>query len=97
VLFALFRWVGTAFLMGRFAGSFGRTQHLRLGVGLLVFTGAAALAENFWQLGAFRLLGIVIGGEWALAAPISEAWPEDAQDGPVPAPATTPGFFLSPR
>jgi MFS family permease len=44
-----------------------------------VFTGAAAYAENIWQLGLFRLLaGIGIGGEWALAGTyVAEAWPED--------------------
>jgi MFS family permease len=44
-----------------------------------VFTGAAALSHNVWQLGLFRLLaGIGIGGEWALAGTyVAEAWPED--------------------
>jgi MFS family permease len=44
-----------------------------------VFTGAAALSQNVWELGLFRLLaGIGIGGEWALAGTyVAEAWPED--------------------
>jgi len=43
-----------------------------------IFTGAAALAQNVWELGAFRFLaGIGIGGEWALAGTyVAEVWPE---------------------
>ena len=44
-----------------------------------VFTGAAALAGNVWELALFRFLaGIGIGGEWAMAGTyVAEAWPED--------------------
>jgi MFS family permease len=44
-----------------------------------VFTGAAAAAQDVWQLGLFRFLaGIGIGGEWALAGTyVAESWPED--------------------
>jgi len=44
-----------------------------------VFTGAAALAHNVWELAAFRLIaGIGVGGEWALAGTyVAESWPED--------------------
>ncbi|HEX4676894.1 MAG TPA: MFS transporter, partial [Steroidobacteraceae bacterium] len=81
VLFALFLvgW-GLAFLWGPVADRLGRTRTLAASVLVYsVFTGAAALAENVWQLGAFRLLaGIGIGGEWALAGTyVAEAWPED--------------------
>jgi MFS family permease len=81
VLFALFLvgW-GLAFLWGPVADRFGRTRTLAASVLVYsVFTGAAALAENVWQLGVFRLLaGIGIGGEWALAGTyVAEAWPED--------------------
>jgi MFS family permease len=43
-----------------------------------VFTGAAALSQNVWQLGVFRFLaGVGIGGEWALAGTyVAEVWPE---------------------
>jgi predicted MFS family arabinose efflux permease len=43
-----------------------------------VFTAAAALAQNVWQLGVFRFLaGVGIGGEWALAGTyVAEVWPE---------------------
>ena len=81
ILFALFLvgW-GLSFMWGPIADRFGRTRVLAATVmAYAVFTGAAALAENVWQLGLFRLLaGIGIGGEWALAGTyVAEAWPED--------------------
>src|SRR3984893_7095646 len=81
ILFALFLvgW-GLSFIWGPVADRFGRTRVLAATVlAYAVFTGAAALAVNVWQLGLFRLLaGIVIGGEWALAGTyVAEAWPED--------------------
>jgi MFS family permease len=62
------------------ADRFGRTRVLAATVfAYALFTGAAALAQNVWELGLFRLLaGIGIGGEWALAGTyVAEAWPED--------------------
>jgi MFS family permease len=80
VLFALFLvgW-GLAFIWGPIADRFGRTRTLAASVLIYsVFTGAAALAGNVWELAIFRLLaGIGIGGEWALAGTyVAEAWPE---------------------
>jgi MFS family permease len=81
ILFAVFLvgW-GLSFIWGPVADRFGRTRVLAATVlAYAVFTGAAALAANVWQLGLFRLLaGIGIGGEWALAGTyVAEAWPED--------------------
>jgi MFS family permease len=81
ILFALFLvgW-GLAFIWGPIADRFGRTRVLAASVLMYaVFTGAAALSQNVWELGLFRLLaGIGIGGEWALAGTyVAEAWPED--------------------
>jgi MFS family permease len=81
VMFAIFLvgW-GLAFIWGPIADRFGRVRVLAASVLVYaVFTGAAACAENIWQLGLFRLLaGIGIGGEWALAGTyVAEAWPED--------------------
>src|SRR5882762_1844381 len=81
ILFALFLvgW-GLSFIWGPIADRFGRTRVLAATVFVYaIFTGAAALAANVWQLGLFRLLaGIGIGGEWALAGTyVAEAWPED--------------------
>ncbi len=81
ILFALFLigW-GMSFIWGPIADKYGRTRVLAgtiLVYGL--FTGAAALSQNVWQLAIFRLLaGMGIGGEWALAGTyVAEAWPED--------------------
>lgn len=81
VLFALFLigW-GMSFVWGPVADRFGRSKTLALTiVTFSVFTGAAALAQNVWELGLFRFLaGIGIGGEWAMAGTyVAEAWPED--------------------
>ena len=81
ILFALFLvgW-GLSFLWGPLADRYGRTRVLAATVlAYSVFTGAAALATDVYQLGLFRLLaGIGIGGEWALAGTyVAEAWPED--------------------
>jgi MFS family permease len=81
VMFAIFLvgW-GLSFIWGPIADRFGRVRVLAASVLVYaLFTGAAAFAENVWQLGIFRLLaGIGIGGEWALAGTyVAEAWPED--------------------
>src|ERR1700753_2076245 len=81
ILFALFLmgW-GLSFLWGPVADRFGRTKCLAASILIFsVFTGAAALSQNVWELGLFRFLaGIGIGGEWAMAGTyVAEAWPED--------------------
>ena len=81
VLFALFLvgW-GLSLIWGPIADRFGRTRVLAATIFVYaIFTGAAAMSQNVWQLGLFRLLaGIGIGGEWALAGTyVAEAWPED--------------------
>ena len=81
VLFALFLvgW-GLSLIWGPIADRFGRIPVLAATIVVYsVFTGAAALSQNVWQLGLFRLLaGIGVGGEWALAGTyVAEAWPED--------------------
>jgi MFS family permease len=80
VLFAVFLagW-GTSLVWGPVADRWGRTRTLAAAVACYaVFTGAAALAQNVWELGAFRFLaGVGIGGEWAVAGTyVAEAWPE---------------------
>ena len=81
ILFALFLagW-GFSFLWGPVADRFGRARTLAATIFVFaIFTGAAALAQNVWQLGLFRFLaGVGIGGEWALAGTyVAESWPED--------------------
>jgi MFS family permease len=80
VLFAVFLggW-GSSFVWGPLADRWGRTRTLGAAVGCYaIFTGAAALAQNVWELGVFRFLaGVGIGGEWALAGTyVAEVWPE---------------------
>src|SRR3984957_963059 len=81
ILFALFLigW-GLSFIWGPLADRFGRVKTLAASILIYsVFTGAAALAHNVWELAAFRLIaGIGVGGEWALAGTyVAESWPED--------------------
>jgi MFS family permease len=81
ILFALFLlgW-GFSFIWGPLADRFGRAKCLAATILIFsVFTGAAALAHNVWELGIFRFLaGVGIGGEWAMAGTyVAEAWPED--------------------
>lgn len=81
ILFALFLvgW-GLSFLWGPLGDRFGRTKVLAATIlTYAIFTGAAALSQNIWQLAIFRLLaGVGIGGEWSLAGTyVAEAWPED--------------------
>jgi MFS family permease len=80
VLFAVFLagW-GTSLVWGPLADRWGRTRTLAAAVAFYaVFTAAAAMAQNVWQLGVFRFLaGVGIGGEWALAGTyVAEVWPE---------------------
>jgi MFS family permease len=80
VLFAVFLagW-GTSLIWGPLADRWGRTRTLAAAVAFYaVFTAAAALAQNVWELGVFRFLaGVGIGGEWALAGTyVAEVWPE---------------------
>src|SRR5258705_8577377 len=81
ILFAVFLagW-GMSFIWGPIGDRFGRAKTLAATILMYaVFTGAAALARDVWQLGLFRFLaGIGIGGEWALAGTfVAESWPED--------------------
>jgi len=80
VLFAVFLlgW-GSSLVWGPLADRWGRTRTLAAAVAwYALFTGAAALAQNVWELGIFRFLaGVGIGGEWALAGTyVAENWPE---------------------
>ncbi len=81
VLFGVFLvgW-GLSFIWGPIADRFGRKNTLAATILIYaVFTGAAALSQNVWELGIFRLIaGIGIGGEWAMAGTyVAESWPED--------------------
>ena len=80
VLFAVFLagW-GSSLIWGPIADRWGRSRTLAGAVACYaVFTAAAALSQNVWELGAFRFLaGVGIGGEWAVAGTyVAEVWPE---------------------
>jgi MFS family permease len=80
VLFAVFLagW-GSSLIWGPIADRWGRSRTLAAAVACYaIFTAAAALSENVWQLGAFRFIaGVGIGGEWAVAGTyVAEVWPE---------------------
>ncbi len=80
ILFAVFLagW-GASLVWGPIADRWGRTRTLAAAVACYaLFTGAAALTQNVWELGIFRFLaGVGIGGEWAVAGTyVAEAWPE---------------------
>ena len=101
VMFALFLigW-GTAFIWGPLGDKFGRARTLALTIIVYsVFTGAAAFAQDVYQLAIFRFLaGIGVGGEWALAGTfIAEIWPEDrrAKAGGYLQTGYYVGFFLA--
>ena len=80
VLFAVFLagW-GSSILWGAVGDRWGRARALAAAViCYALFTGAAAAAQNVYELGVFRFLaGVGIGGEWALAGTyVAEVWPE---------------------
>lgn len=81
IMFALFLigW-GMAFLWGPIADRFGRKRTLAATIIVYsVFTGAAAFAQDVWQLAIFRFIaGFGVGGEWAVAGTyVAEKLPED--------------------
>lgn len=81
LLFALFLvgW-GLSLLWGPIADRFGRVRALALTILCYsLFTFLSGLANNVWQLAAFRLLaGVGIGGEWSMGGTlVAEVWPEE--------------------
>lgn len=67
-------------VFGRVADLIGRMKALTLTVLVYsVATGFCGMAQNIWQLMAFRLIvGLGMGGEWSAgAALISETWPKE--------------------
>jgi MFS family permease len=81
IIFSIFLigWAIGGVLFGMLADYLGRTRALVFTILIYaVFTGLAALSQNWWELALFRFLtALGIGGEWAAgAALVAEAWPE---------------------
>ncbi len=82
IIFSIFLvgWAIGGVLFGVAADYFGRTKTLIVTILIYtVFTGLAALAQDWWHLAVYRFLtALGVGGEWAAgAALVAEVWPED--------------------
>lgn len=75
-------WALGGIVFGIVADYLGRKRTLMLTILIYaLFTGLAATAGSWWELGAYRFLtGLGVGGEWAAgAALLAETWPERAR------------------
>ena len=93
-------WALGGVIFGVAADYFGRTKALAATILIYsVFTGLSALAENWWQLAAFRFItGLGLGGEWAAgAALVAEVWPDHlrAKAGAMLQSAAAFGYFFA--
>ena len=84
LIFSIFLigWALGGIVFGIAADYLGRKRTLMLTILIYaVFTGLAALAGSWWELGLYRFLtGLGVGGEWAAgAALLAETWPERAR------------------
>ncbi len=102
IIFSIFLigWALGGVLFGMIADYVGRTRTLIATILIYsVFTGMAALSDNWWHLAVYRFLtAIGIGGEWAAgAALVAEVWPEEkrAKAAGVLQSAWAAGFFLA--
>ena len=85
---------------GMAADYFGRTKTLIATILIYaVFTGLAALAQDWWHLAIYRFLtALGVGGEWAAgAAIVAETWPEEKRSraAGILQSAWAFGFFLA--
>lgn len=102
IIFSIFLigWAIGGIAFGIAADRFGRTKVLMATIIIYAtFTGAAALAQDWWHLAVYRFLtALGIGGEWAAgAAIVAETWPEDkrAKAAGILQSAWAAGFFLA--
>ena len=84
LIFSIFLvgWALGGIVFGILADHLGRKRTLMITILIYaVFTGLAAAAGSWWELGAYRFLtGLGVGGEWAAGAAIlAETWPERAR------------------
>jgi MFS family permease len=102
IIFSIFLigWAIGGIVFGIAADRFGRTKVLMTTIMIYaVFTGAAALSQEWWHLAVYRFLtALGIGGEWAAgAAIVAETWPEEkrAKAAGILQSAWAAGFFLA--
>ncbi len=102
IIFSIFLigWAIGGVLFGVMADRLGRTKTLIITIlAYSVFTGLAALSQDWWHLAIYRFLtALGIGGEWAAGASIvAEAWPEEkrAKAAGILQSAWAAGFFLA--
>ncbi|MBX3235594.1 MAG: MFS transporter [Nitrospiraceae bacterium] len=102
IIFSIFLigWAIGGICFGLIADRFGRTKTLIATILIYaLFTGMAALSQDWWHLAIYRFLtALGIGGEWAAgAAIVAETWPEDrrAKAAGVLQSAWAAGFFLA--
>ncbi len=102
IIFSIFLigWAIGGVLFGIVADRLGRTKTLIITILIYaVFTGLAALSQDWWHLAIYRFLtALGIGGEWAAgAAIVAETWPEEkrAKAAGILQSAWAVGFFLA--
>lgn len=102
IIFSIFLigWAVGGVLFGVVADQVGRTKTLIATILIYaVFTGLAALSQEWWHLAFYRFLtALGIGGEWAAgAAIVAETWPEDkrAKAAGILQSAWAVGFFIA--
>jgi MFS family permease len=102
IIFSIFLigWAIGGITFGVLADRFGRTKTLIATILIYaVFTGLAALSQDWWHLAVYRFLtALGIGGEWAAgAAIVAETWPEGkrAKAAGMLQSAWAVGFFLA--
>lgn len=102
IIFSIFLigWAIGGVLFGIVADAIGRTKTLIATILIYaLFTGLAALSQDWWHLALYRFLtALGIGGEWAAGATIvAEVWPEDkrAKAAGILQSAWAAGFFLA--
>ena len=102
LIFSIFLigWAIGGVTFGVIADRFGRTKTLIATILIYaVFTGLAALSQDWWHLAVYRFLtALGIGGEWAAgAALVAEVWPEEkrAKAAGLLQSAWAAGFFLA--
>ena len=102
IIFSIFLvgWAIGGVTFGIIADRIGRTRTMIATILIYaVFTGLAALSQDWWHLAIYRFLtALGIGGEWAAgAALVAEVWPEEkrAKAAGILQSAWAAGFFLA--